>query len=113
MARMNRMGLLPFLSVVCDRLITNRSRADTLELQRPGDRSRSGDLDLQGPGAACSARACPSHAFCLKQDFQDLQDGQDEGEIAGDRPPHYEKNAPRARSARACPSQGTAEAAAH
>ena len=43
------MRLLPRrLSVVCDRLITNRSR--------------SGDLDLQGPGAARSARACPSHA---------------------------------------------------
>ena len=34
--------------------------------------------------AACllhrSARACPSHAFRLKQDGQDGQDGQDEGE---------------------------------
>ena len=58
------MPLLRFLSVVCDRLITNKSR--------------SGDLDLQGPGAACSARACPSHAFSLKQDGQDLQDAQDE-----------------------------------
>ena len=31
------------------------------------------------PGAR-SARACPSHAFRLKQDGQDYQDGQDEGE---------------------------------
>ena len=27
-----------------------------------------------------SARACPSHAFRLKQDGQDYQDGQDRGE---------------------------------
>ena len=60
---MARMGPLRFLSVVCDRLITNRSG--------------SGNPDLQGPGAARSARACPSHAFSLKQDGQDLQDGQD------------------------------------
>ena len=64
MNRICRMGLLPFLSVVCDRLITNRSG--------------SGDPDLQGPGAACSARDRPSHAFSLKQDSQDEQDGQDE-----------------------------------
>ena len=31
----------------------------------------------------------------LKQDGQDCQDSQDEVAIAGDRPPHYEKNAPR------------------
>ena len=40
----------------------------------------------------------------LKQDGQDYQDGQDEEAVAGDRPPHDEKNAPRPRSARACPS---------
>ena len=27
--------------------------------------------------------------YRLKQDGQDYQDGQDEGTIAGDRPPHY------------------------
>ena len=32
---------------------------------------------------ARSARACPSHAFSLKRDGQDLQDGQDEGARGG------------------------------
>ena len=45
--------------------------------------------------------------YRLKQDDQDYQDGQDEGAIAGDRPPHYEKTHPGPRSARACPSQCT------
>ena len=36
--------------------------------------------NYRGLGAARRARACPSHAFRLKQDGQDLQDAQDEGE---------------------------------
>ena len=69
------------LSVVCDRLITNRSRSGDLDLQRPGAaRSARACLSQGSPPLNRSARACPSHAFrCLKQDGQDLQDGQDEG----------------------------------
>ena len=51
--------------------------------------------------------------YRLKQDGQDGQDSQDEGAIAGDKPPHYKKTRLGARSARACPSQGTPAAVAH
>ena len=57
------------------------------------------------PPGTRSARACPSHAFRLKQDGQDYQDEQDEGAIAGDRSPHDEKKThPGPRSARDRPS---------
>ena len=39
----------------------------------------TGPLRKKRPGP-CSARACPSHAFCLNQDGQDAQDLQDRGE---------------------------------
>ena len=63
------------LSVVCDRLITNGSRAGTLELQRPGPDQAI--RNYRSLGAARSARNRPSHAFRLKQDGQDVQDSQD------------------------------------
>ena len=75
-----------------------------------------------------SARACPSHAFSLKQDGQDEQDVQDEGEKVwktlmsidaseqqGEKVredlnlyrPATKKTRPDSRSARACPSHAS------